>query len=188
MCKQLSVLTGARGSNGNLTWLPRCMQKLQTDAGAVMEQHRAMLNLEMLLEASMNDEDIERTRKNAEAVLAERESRFMKLFADYQLQKTHIARAIVDAKTADRRRDEAEREAKRLAVKVERLEVRCLRPQKDLCMHYSPPRLETQRILNRRATLRKEKLQEKVQECYQRFHATRQRKPTFSTPILAVHM
>lgn len=82
-----------------------------------------MLDLEVLLEASLNDEDIERTRKNAQAVLAERDRRFMKLFADYQLQKTHIARSIVDAKTAERRREEAEREAHRLASKVDRLEV-----------------------------------------------------------------
>ena len=90
---------------------------------AVLEQRRAKLDLEVLLEASLNDEDIERTRKNAQAVLAERDRRFMKLFADYQLQKTHIARAIVDTKTADRRREEAEREAQRLQSKVERLEV-----------------------------------------------------------------
>lgn len=103
--------------------LRQCTQKLQTDAGAVLEQRRAKLDLEVLLEASLNDEDIERTRKNAQAVLAERDRRFMKLFADYQLQKTHIARAIVDTKTADHRREEAEREAQRLQSKVERLEV-----------------------------------------------------------------
>lgn len=102
------------------------MQKLQTDAGAVLEQRRATLDLEVLLEASLNDEDIERTRKNAQAVLAERDRRFMKLFADYQLQKTHIARALVEAKTAERRREEAERESQRLASKVDSLEVQLL--------------------------------------------------------------
>lgn len=106
------------------------MQKLQTDAGAVLEQRRAMLDLEVLLEASLNDEDIERTRKNAQAVLAERDRRFMKLFADHQLQKTHIARAIVEAKTSERRREEAERESQRLASKVDRLEVRPLALQR----------------------------------------------------------
>lgn len=99
------------------------MQKLQTDAGAVLEQRRAMLDLEVLLEASLNDEDIERTRKNAQAVLEERDRRFMKLFADYQLQKTHIAKAVVEAKNAERRRDDAEREMQRLSTKVGRLEV-----------------------------------------------------------------
>jgi hypothetical protein len=108
------------------------VQKLQSDAGAVLEQRQAKLDLELLLEASLNDEDVVRTRKNTSMVLEERNQRFMKLFADFQLQKTHIARTVVGAKAADKRREDAERESKRLALKVDRLEVR---PHSERCLH-----------------------------------------------------
>lgn len=99
------------------------MQKLQSDAGAVMEQRRAQLDLELVLEATLNAEDIERAEDDRAAALAERDRRFMKLFADYQLQKTHLARALTDARAADRSRQDAERDAERLRSEISKLQV-----------------------------------------------------------------
>lgn len=89
-----------------------------------MEQRRAKLDLELLLEASLNAEDVERAQGDGAAAVAERDRRFMKLFADYQLQKTHLARALTDARAADRMRQDAEREAERLRGDIDRLQVR----------------------------------------------------------------
>eukprot|EP00892_Ulva_mutabilis_P006187 jgi/Ulvmu1/3940/UM018_0163.1 len=102
--------------------MQRQMQKLQSDAGAVLEQWRARLELELLLEASLNAEDVERAQGDGEAAVAERDRRFMKLFADYQLQKTHLARALTDTRAADRMRQDAEREADRLRGHISKLE------------------------------------------------------------------
>lgn len=100
------------------------LQKLQSDAGAVMEQRRARLDLELVLEASLNAEDIERAQEDSAATVAERDRRFMKLFADYQLQKTHLARALTDTRAADRMRQDAERDAERLRSDIAKLQVR----------------------------------------------------------------
>lgn len=102
------------------------LQKLQSDAGAVMEQRRAQLDLELVLEASLNAEDIERAQEDSATAVAERDRRFMKLFADYQLQKTHLARALTDTRAADRMRQDAERDAERLRCEIAKLQV-CLR-------------------------------------------------------------
>lgn len=111
----------------------------------MLEQRRARLELELLLETSLNAEDVERAQGDGKAAVAERDRRFMKLFADYQLQKTHLARALTDSRSSDRMRQDAEREAERLRGHIGRLEVR-RPPLRQLCRVRALPRVAVSAI------------------------------------------
>jgi hypothetical protein len=101
-----------------------CVQKLQTDAGAVMEQRRAMLDLELVLEASINDEDLARARADAAATLDDRDQRFMRLFQAFQLQKTHLARSLADLRAGQKEKEALEEDTRKLRKRILELEVR----------------------------------------------------------------
>ena len=62
------------------------MQRLQADAGAVLEQRRVQSDLELLLEARLNEDDLEECNRRMRADAVERDERYMKLFADFQVR------------------------------------------------------------------------------------------------------
>jgi hypothetical protein len=101
------------------------VQKLAQDAGAVLEQQRAQSDLEMLLEARLNEDDLEKANARMCADATERDARYMKLFEDFQMQMTHLARAHGEARAERARADGLEADKAKLADAVKRLEARC---------------------------------------------------------------
>ena len=104
-------------------WCAR-VQKARREAEAHLEQRRVENDLELLLEANLNQEDLDRLEAAARADGEERGARYMKLFADYQAQKTHLARAVADARDARRDAERAEAARAKLEASVAALEVR----------------------------------------------------------------
>jgi hypothetical protein len=99
------------------------MQKLQKEAQIILEQRRVRCDLELHLEASLNDEDLKRMESLARAEGIDREARYMKLFADFQTQKTHLVRALSDVRDMRKELEVNEAERARMGAANKSLEV-----------------------------------------------------------------
>ena len=100
------------------------LQQLQTDAAAVLDQRRVQSDLELLLEARLNEDDLSRANARMREDVAERDARYLKLFADFQMQKTHLARSHGEARDAARQAEVLQRERAELQRRVRLLEAR----------------------------------------------------------------
>jgi hypothetical protein len=96
---------------------------LKDDAGSVLEQRRVQSDLELLLEARLNEEDLDRCNAKMRAEAADRDARYMRLFADFQMQKTHLARAMGDLRALQLRKDELEGDKGLMTSAIKLLEV-----------------------------------------------------------------
>jgi hypothetical protein len=99
------------------------VQELQKRAQDLVEQRRVQCDLELLLEAGLNEADLKRMESLARVEGCDREARYMKLFADFQTQKTHLVRALAEARDLRRELESNEAERARMAAAIKSLEV-----------------------------------------------------------------
>ena len=100
------------------------LQQLKEDAKSVLDQRRVQSDLELLLEARLNDDDLERTKGRLKSELTERDARYMKLFADFQVQKSYLAKTMSELRKSALEKEGLMKEMKQLRDHTKLLEVR----------------------------------------------------------------
>ena len=100
------------------------LQQLKEDAKSVLDQRRVQSDLELLLEARLNDDDLERTKGRLKSELTERDARYMKLFADFQVQKSYLAKTMSELRKSALEKEALTKEMKQLRDHTKLLEVR----------------------------------------------------------------
>lgn len=126
------------------------MWQLRDDARIVLDQRKVQTDLELLLEARLNEDGLDQATHKLTGELSEHNRQYMKLFADHHIQKTHLANSSGENRKLKLEMEHMTREKEAMSAQIKYLEVRHAPAAVCLAVHVPVRSIETSDVTRKR--------------------------------------